>query len=286
MSQPPFSWLSVRAFLVLATLIGSAALVASGISRLAAARLMLLTSPAAPPTRLDPSPSAESVSEPAISRLFGDVHAQPSAPPMAPDATSDACPGGVALVGLYIDRLHPARSVAALHTEAGSRSLDLGATAEGWLLTSVGPRGVTLEQRGARCELRHGRQPTPAPQDLERTAQNPAEDPRIRAVEAGRFLVQRSLVAELSERPPPLRVVPFIDDGVMRGVRLYGIRRNSIPSQLGLQNGDRVRSLDGVPVEGAEGALEAYGRLLSGESVRVGLVRRGAPLELTVELEG
>jgi hypothetical protein len=76
------------------------------------------------------------------------------------------------------------------------------------------------------------------------------------------------------------RIVPSQHEGVVTGVRLYGIRRGSTLDLLGFQNGDELQTINGFDVSSPERALEAYARIRGASELRVGMVRRGAPLEL------
>ncbi len=77
------------------------------------------------------------------------------------------------------------------------------------------------------------------------------------------------------------RIVPATDgDGAPRGFKLYGIRRDSVPIVLGLQNGDLVTSVNGRALTTVDAALEAYAALRSETELRVELERRGKRLAL------
>lgn len=53
----------------------------------------------------------------------------------------------------------------------------------------------------------------------------------------------------------------------------------------GLQNGDRLRTINGLDVTNPERALEAYARLRAGvDHLRVEVERSGAPLEIDYEV--
>ena len=56
---------------------------------------------------------------------------------------------------------------------------------------------------------------------------------------------------------------------------MYGIRRNSVLGQLGIQNGDMLRTINGYDMSSPDSALEAYARLRSAERITLNLNRRG-----------
>jgi general secretion pathway protein C len=81
-----------------------------------------------------------------------------------------------------------------------------------------------------------------------------------------------------------LRVVPESKDGRRVGVRLFGVRPGTWLSALGVQNGDRIESINGFNCAEPEKLLEAYARLRTATDLHVKLTRRGAPAELAVHI--
>jgi general secretion pathway protein C len=73
---------------------------------------------------------------------------------------------------------------------------------------------------------------------------------------------------------------------VTDGVSLYGVRRDSLLAQAGIENGDVVHAVDGVTLSDPNVALEAYARLRQGGTARLTILRRGQPIELVYEIEG
>lgn len=79
------------------------------------------------------------------------------------------------------------------------------------------------------------------------------------------------------------RIVPYPDGGM----KLYGIRRSSGAfswAHLGFLNGDRVVSINGLPLDSPETALEIYGKVRTATELRVAVVRRDADLELLIRI--
>jgi len=81
-----------------------------------------------------------------------------------------------------------------------------------------------------------------------------------------------------------LRVVPETKDGRRVGVRLFGVRPGTWLSALGIQNGDRIESVNGFNCAEPEKLFEAYARLRTASDLDVKLNRRGAPAELAVHI--
>lgn len=72
-----------------------------------------------------------------------------------------------------------------------------------------------------------------------------------------------------------VRFVPYVVAGKPAGVKLFGIRAGSLPDQLGLQNGDVVAGVNGLPLNSAEQALEAYARLKDAPALKLLVTRKG-----------
>jgi len=106
--------------------------------------------------------------------------------------------------------------------------------------------------------------------------------------EEHRCTLDRSYVMEMLANPSTLmahmRVMPSVHDGVMRGVKLYGIRPGSLPKLLGFRNGDLVVSINGVPLNGADGAMGTYSKLRQVDTLAVEIERKGERLIKTCDL--
>jgi predicted metalloprotease with PDZ domain len=105
---------------------------------------------------------------------------------------------------------------------------------------------------------------------------------------AGRCEIERATFDRLAANPADIakqmRIVPATRDGVMQGFKLYGIRRASLPSQLGLQNGDTVVAVDGQPLSNIDAAMMAFTKLPKLDTFTLTLERRGAIKQLTIVL--
>jgi hypothetical protein len=78
------------------------------------------------------------------------------------------------------------------------------------------------------------------------------------------------------------RIVPEQSGGKVVGVRLFGIRSNSLLGELGFENGDRLDTINGKSVATPEQALEAYAGLQKAKTIDIGIVRRGQNMKLTI----
>jgi general secretion pathway protein C len=111
----------------------------------------------------------------------------------------------------------------------------------------------------------------------------PAEEPMLTAAHVGRGTVEKTLANPLSLRS--VRVVPEQVAGKLAGVRLFGVRPGSILDSVGIRNGDRIETVNGVNIAIPSQALEAYGRLRRAHRLMVHLVRAGQPLDLQLNID-
>ncbi len=112
---------------------------------------------------------------------------------------------------------------------------------------------------------------------------------KIQRVSATEFNVDRSVVDKILENQADLmrsaRVVPEQQDGKVVGVRLFGIRPDTLLGTLGLENGDRLETINGFAMASPEKALEAYARLRTSEKLTVSVNRRGQPVTIDFNIK-
>lgn len=141
--------------------------------------------------------------------------------------------------------------------------------------------------------------PTPAkPEEQEPPKASTKRGPRalppemaakIQKVSDSEFNVDRTVVDKILENQAELmrsaRIVPETKDGKVVGVRLFGIRPDTLLGTLGLQNGDRLESINGFNMASPEKALEAYARLRTANNLAVKVNRRGSPLSIDYRIK-
>ena len=117
--------------------------------------------------------------------------------------------------------------------------------------------------------------PNPVPADIAS---------KIQKVSDTEFNIDRSVVDKILENQAELmksaRIVPETKDGKVLGIRLFGIKPDTLLGTLGLQNGDRLESINGFNMGSPEKALEAYARLRTASQLDVTVNRRGAPVSI------
>jgi hypothetical protein len=98
------------------------------------------------------------------------------------------------------------------------------------------------------------------------------------------FFVDRSILEKALEDGADLhrstRVVPEQEGGKVTGVRVYGVRPDTLLGTLGFVDGDSIQAVNGFDVTVPERALEAYARLRTSSELWVRLKRRGSMVYL------
>src|SRR5579859_2156968 len=103
-----------------------------------------------------------------------------------------------------------------------------------------------------------------------------------------RFLVDRRVLDVVVDEQAAIlrqpRVVPDVEPGKVVGFRLFGVRPESLLGHLGIENGDKVQSVNGIDLGTQEEALEMYARLRSSDRLLVTVNRRGSKMQLEYRL--
>ena len=82
-----------------------------------------------------------------------------------------------------------------------------------------------------------------------------------------------------------VRVVPEQKDGRVVGLKLFGIQPTSLLGTLGLQNGDRLETINNFNMGSPEKALEAYATLRTASRLELKVNRRGASTGITYTIK-
>lgn len=112
---------------------------------------------------------------------------------------------------------------------------------------------------------------------------------KIQRVSATEFNVDRSVVDQILENQATLmrsaRIVPEQENGKVVGIRLFGVRPDTLLGTLGLENGDRLETINGFNMASPEKALEAYARLRTADHLTVTVNRRGKPTNIDFNIK-
>jgi general secretion pathway protein C len=233
---------------------------------------------------------------------------EPDAGPAAPD-TSDPfgapeCDGlRVLIIAASAD---PDWSFAALETqqEKGKSYLRRrGGELGGKTVSFIGWDRVWLTAGSQLCQAQMFK--PPAPPAASAAAPPPAAAPVVAAggatpvgddikkgiqrIGPSEFNVDRGVVDKILENQADLmrqaRIVPEQENGKVVGIRLYGVRPDTLLGTLGMENGDRLEKINGFDMASPEKALEAYARLRTADHLTVSVNRRGQPTNIDFNIK-
>lgn len=112
------------------------------------------------------------------------------------------------------------------------------------------------------------------------------DDLEVRSIGANQYLLKRSeinkVTGNLGALASQARIVPSKKDN---GFKIFSIAKDSLFSKLGIQNGDILKSINGIELSSPDKAIEAYSRLQSASKLSLDIVRKGQneTLEYTIE---
>ncbi len=133
----------------------------------------------------------------------------------------------------------------------------------------------------------------PAPPPVAPIASAPATPPKsgadgINKVDENNYEIARATIdaqlSNLNTIATQARIVPSFKDGVANGFKLFSIRPGSLYSQIGIQNGDVIRRINGYEINSPDKALEVYSKLKESSRIEIELERRGTPLKKTYSI--
>jgi general secretion pathway protein C len=127
-------------------------------------------------------------------------------------------------------------------------------------------------------------QPGPGPSPIAEEIKN-----GIQKIGQNEFKVDRGVVDKILENQGELmrqaRIVPEQENGKVVGIRLFGVRPDTLLGTLGMENGDRLEKINGFDMTSPESALEAYARLRTADHLTVSLNRRGQPTNVDYNIK-
>jgi general secretion pathway protein C len=192
----------------------------------------------------------------------------------------------------------PDWSFAALSAPGDAKSMlrRRGGDFNGKEVKFVGWDRVWLSGGGQLCQAMMF-QPQTTPQTTPAPVAAPAPMPRggagavpddikkgIQRVSANEFNVDRGIVDKILENQAELmkqaRIVPEQENGKVVGIRLFGVRPDTLLGTLGMENGDRLQAINGFDMTSPEKALEAYARLRTADHLTVQVNRKGSNMNL------
>jgi general secretion pathway protein C len=117
----------------------------------------------------------------------------------------------------------------------------------------------------------------------------PAIASKIQKVSDAEYNIDKQVVDTILEDQAELfkgiRIVPEKDNGKSVGIRLFGIRDDSVAGLLGLKNGDRLQSINGFDMGSPEKALEAYAVLRRADHLTMQVNRAGKEVNVDLNIK-
>lgn len=111
----------------------------------------------------------------------------------------------------------------------------------------------------------------------------------IQKISATEYNVDRGVVDKILENQADLmrqaRIVPEQENGKVVGIRMFGVRPDTLLGVLGMENGDRLQTINGFEVANPEKALEAYARLRTADKLTMTVNRRGQQMNLDYNIK-
>jgi general secretion pathway protein C len=94
-----------------------------------------------------------------------------------------------------------------------------------------------------------------------------------------------SALSNLADLSTKARIVPSFKNGVSNGFKLFSIVPDSLYAQIGVQNGDVIRKINGYEMNSPDKALEIYQKLRDANRVEIELERRGETVRKLYTIE-
>ena len=80
------------------------------------------------------------------------------------------------------------------------------------------------------------------------------------------------------------KIIPKINHGKIEGFRVFQRRKSSLWGKLGIQNGDTIKSINGMSMTGPAAAMDAFKNLKSSDHFSVNLERRGKNVNIDLNI--
>jgi general secretion pathway protein C len=226
-----------------------------------------------------------------------------AAPDLSDPMNAPVCDGLKVLV--IAASTDPEWSFAALSTGAGADAKSVlrrkGGDVNGKTVQFISWDRVWLVSGSSLCQLEMFKPPAPnappapppaasaAPTKEGPGAVDPDIAKGIQRISPTEFNIDRGVVDKILENQADLmrqaRIVPEQENGKMVGIRLFGVRPETLLGVLGMENGDRLQTINGFDMTSPEKALEAYARLRTADQLVVQVNRRGQNTNLDYNIK-
>ena len=111
----------------------------------------------------------------------------------------------------------------------------------------------------------------------------------VKQLSENNYVVPKSTInnalTNMSDLATKARIVPSFKNGVANGFKLFSIVPDSLYSQIGIQNGDVIRRINGYEMNSPDKALEIYQKLRDASRVEIEIERRGETIRKSYSIE-
>ena len=194
-----------------------------------------------------------------------------------------AAPADLSATGVVVSGA-PERSVAVLRSQGQTRVVRVGENAFGGRVVAVAADGVALEYGSERVQLRV-RSGSGAVASAP-VRQAPVEDPRSPAKTMMRAEVQRRIADEQTRILSETAIAPVSSPA--GGISGFAITKlpagGSLLADVGIQPGDVLTEINGVPVDSLPTLISLWPRLQNEKEIRAVVLRDGQPVTISVSL--
>ena len=154
----------------------------------------------------------------------------------------------------------------------------IGENVGNYTVSSIEPRLVRLDKEGQEEILRMPTDPSElAKINTDFEATQVADG--IRQISDDTIQVDRNLVEDSFENMGKLmrqaRVMPHLKNGKIDGFKVYRIKENSLYKKIGLVNGDIIKRVNGMEIQGPEDGLKLFDIFKNSKSISLDLERNG-----------
>ncbi len=223
-----------------------------------------------------------------------------------PNRPPPKCTGKLRLVGSVVSPVAPDWSFAAIAGSSDGKTMLYreGSDVDGSRVLAVHSSSIVMSASSGVCQLLMFEEEEAAalraPIAQKPAAAKPGNDRKaglsdqeltdgIEKLSDTKYNIQRDLVDKVLANQGSLmksaRVIPHEENGRVVGVKLYGIRRNSLLGRLGVRNGDMLRTINGFDMTSPDTALEAYARLRSADKLTLAVKRQNKEISIDYNIE-
>ena len=156
-------------------------------------------------------------------------------------------------------------------------------------LVSVEKNRVIINHGGQNVALEIPRDLAPSPfSPMPGAPTRPLGGEGIRRTSENQYVVERRVVDQTMQNMAALftqmRAIPNLENGKAVGFRLSEIQPGSLFQQMGLMDGDIVKSIGGMEMNDPSKAIELLNMMRNRSQVSIDLTRGGRPMQLTFDI--